>query len=634
MNVPAKAGRTGIAVALGLLCVLGLGLRVVHLAGLSESPYFTRPMIDGQAYDQLALAIRDGAAPARPFYQDPLYPHVLALLYLIFGHRYLAVYVFQLVLGLAAIALVFDTTRRLFEFRAAVAAGLLTAVYPVFIFYEGVIEKTALAVFLVALAAWATACSLAEKRDRWPPLAGVALGLAALVRANLLVLAPLLVMLYALRGQRRTRHALIAAAALATVIGPVALRNTILAREPLLTTTQAGQNLYIGNGPHNRTGQYEAPPWLRASPLYEETDLRTWAETQSGRGLGYGELSRFYLSRTIEQLTRQPAASLRLLARKAVLFLNRTEIPDNYDLSFMARHSPVLRLPLPGFAVVFSLGLAGLLLFFRRSAAHRALALFLLLYAASVITFFVLARYRLPAVAALLPFAGGTTARLLDLLLARRYRRLAALLVLVLAGLAVTLAPVRTADRRNEHAQSLVNLAATYYHEGDTAAATRTYREALELMPGHPRAAHGLGMMMLARGDYRGALGQFEVSTAGRPTDPAMYYHHGQLLERFDRSEEALRSYRRSVELNPAEPRYRFAVGSALQRLGRFGEALALYDTMLTQTPDAAPLHHNRAVALFNLGRLQEAEAELEAVRRLGGEVNPDFERRLRIEPR
>ncbi|MBN2465616.1 hypothetical protein JXD38_08375, partial [candidate division WOR-3 bacterium] len=76
--------------------VLGLGLRISNLADISDSPFFTRPVIDGQVYDSWAMSITESRAPAQPFYQDPLYPYFLALIYSVFGHSYWAVYIVQL----------------------------------------------------------------------------------------------------------------------------------------------------------------------------------------------------------------------------------------------------------------------------------------------------------------------------------------------------------------------------------------------------------------------------------------------------------------------------------------------------------------------------------------------------------
>ena len=139
---------------------LGFGLRVANLRDISNSPFFSRPVIDGQAYDNWAMAIVSGKAPTQPFFQDPLYPYFLALIYSVFGHSYWAVYLIQLVLAMVFLLLIYDTTRRLFDRRAGIAAAAMIALYKPFIFYESQIEKTALAVFHTSLLLWLFVLSL------------------------------------------------------------------------------------------------------------------------------------------------------------------------------------------------------------------------------------------------------------------------------------------------------------------------------------------------------------------------------------------------------------------------------------------------------------------------------------------
>jgi 4-amino-4-deoxy-L-arabinose transferase-like glycosyltransferase len=612
------------------MLLLAVGLRVAHLVDTTDSPFFTRPIIDGRAYDTWALAIRDGTASTAPFYQDPLYPHFLALVYALFGHSFLAVYVLQLLLGVAVTMLVFDTTRLLFDRRAAVIAGLLVAVYRPFMFYEGMIEKTALAVFLTTLFLWALTRSLKSTRAAWPALTGLALGLAALTRANLLVFAPLLVVLYLWHGtRRRWSRALLATAGLLLVIAPVAIRNSVVAREPVLTTTQAGQNFYIGNGPHNRTGQYEAPSWIRANPMFEQQDARAYAENRAGHALSYSGISRFYFALAFRRLRDDPGGFLTLIACKALLYVNNTEVPDNQDLGFFSRYSGVLRLPLPGFGILFALGFAGMLLWFRRSRPHLAQVIFFAGYGATVVAFFVLARYRLPAVPALVPFAGGLAVWTWDRARSRRFRPVAAMLALTVGCLLLTFYPLRRGDRRNEHAQCLVNLASVYYHEGDTLRAVATYEEALFTAPGHGEASRNLGIVMFNRGNLARARELLEQAARANPDNPVTRYHLGRIHEIRGRLDAALTEYDHCTRLRPDELKYGFAGATVLQRLDRHSEALARYDAMLHVAPDDPRIHHNRAVALFNLNRYKEARAALDRTRNLGGPVNPTFERAL-----
>ena len=628
---------------LAAVLALGAGLRFGNITDSADSPFFNRPVIDGQAYDTMALAIRDGTLRQAPFYQDPLYPYFLAATYEVFGHRYWPVYVIQALLGCIVILLVWDMARLLFDWRAGVLAGLLVAGYRTLIFYEGVIDKTALSVFLTALFLWLAVRSSKSRHPAWPLLGGVALGLAALTRANLLVFAPFLALGYIFARRqvkpetapRATRtgagfaRAGIALAGLALVIAPVSIRNSVIAREFVLTTTQAGQNFYIGNSEYNRTGQYEAPPWVRANPRFEETDFNSYADKAAGRKLGYAEASEFYFRTAYNWMKSSPAGFLKLLLRKAVLYLNNFEVPDSYDLAFLSRYSFVLRLPLFGFGIAFAFGMAGIFLFFRRSIAHLGLAIFFVVFSATVVAFFVLDRYRLPAVAALTPFAGAMPLWLWDRLRRKRYRGFSGGLVLCAGCLALTLYPLQGPGKTTQ-AQSLVNLGSRFLEEGDTSRALNAFNDALALQPGLPGALRNLGILRLRRGDQAQALADLQAAERSDPTDPFTRYYLGIAYEARNELEAALAEYRKSVDLSPSELKFRFGLGTALQKLGRYSSALDQYDTLLVLAPENPAVLHNRSVALYHLGRYREAAAALDEARRLGGPVNPNFERLLR----
>jgi Flp pilus assembly protein TadD len=659
---PGRGTSTRVWLLLAVLA-LGLGLRVTNLADISDSPFFTRPVIDGQAYDTWAMAIVEGKAPAQPFYQDPLYPYFLALIYSVFGHSYWAVYLFQLALALAFLLLAYDTARRLFDWRAGIAAAAMAALYKPFIFYESQIEKTALAVFVTALFLWLLVRSLGPARlppigNRqsaignlmWPLASGIALGLAALTRANTLLFAPLLPLALALKPQATSRKLRIRAAALSVlgvllVIAPVSIRNSILASEFTLTTAQAGQNLYIGNSQYNTTGQYQAPPWVRANPEFEQPDFAEYARKTTASELSPGQVSRFYVRAALDWAKTHPRDFAKLLWRKTVLYFNNFEVPDNQDIYFFARYSWVLRLPLLSFGFVFALGLAAMILL-ARGLGRFSLVVFFFGYAASVIVFFVFSRYRVPALPALLPFAGAMLPWLADQVPRRSSfivhrssltasrssspARLAGGLALILATFALTLYPVHHGAGKTEAAQSFTNLASIYYREGDTAKAVATYEEALSTKPGHAEASRNLGIIMLGRGNTDRAFQFLSDAARAEPSNPYTHVYLGRVYQRQGRPETAFLEFRKAVALSPGRVEFRFELATALQQLNNYPQALAQYDTMIQLAPDNPVVRHNFAVCLYNMGRLDDARVQLEAARRLGGPVNPRFDSLLR----
>jgi 4-amino-4-deoxy-L-arabinose transferase-like glycosyltransferase len=647
-------GTSALAWLLLAVLVLGLGLRIANLADISDSPFFSRPVIDGQVYDQWAMSIVEGKAPAQPFYQDPLYPYFLALIYSVFGHSYWAVYLSQLALAMIFLLLVYDTTRRLFDQRAAVAAAAMAALYKPFIFYESQIEKTALAVFLTALFLWLFVRGAGRKPQTtsrqtdigsllWSSASGIALGLAALTRANTLLFAPLLPLALALKqaGNPRLRlgTAAVGLLGVALVIAPVSIRNSILAHEFVLTTTQAGQNLYIGNSQYNTTGQYQAPPWVRPNPEFEQPDFAEYANKTAGRTLSYSGVSNFYSRAAMNWATSHGRDFTKLLWRKTVLYFNNFEVPDNQDIYFFSRYSWVLRLPLFSFGLVFALGLAAMILT-ARGLGRLSIVIFFFGYAASVIVFFVFSRYRIPALPALFPFAGAMLPWLADSAMARPSphasrpafpARLAGALALVLAAFGLTLYPVHHGAGKTEAAQSLVNLGSLYYHEGDTARAIAAFEEALSTRPGHAEASRNLGIIMLGRGNTDQAFRLLSDAAGGEPSNPTTHLYLGRIYERQGQFETAYLEFGRAVALAPGRVEFRFELATALQRLNRYPQALAQYDTMIQLAPDNPVVRHNYAVCLYNIGQLDDARVQLEAARRLGGPVNPKFDSLLRI---
>ena len=85
------------------------------MLALLRLPLFERLIIDSQMYDELAKWIAAGnwLGGGRTFYQDPLYPYLLALFYRCFGHDLLVVRLFQAGLGVATCALVALVGRRM-----------------------------------------------------------------------------------------------------------------------------------------------------------------------------------------------------------------------------------------------------------------------------------------------------------------------------------------------------------------------------------------------------------------------------------------------------------------------------------------------------------------------------------------
>ena len=105
---------------------VALLVRLVHVWQIRAAPFFSVLMGDSHGYDEWAQRIAGGEWLGHEvFYQAPLYPYLLGVIYAIAGRHLLLVRIVQVVIGSASCALLALAAARLFSTRrvGVVAAG-------------------------------------------------------------------------------------------------------------------------------------------------------------------------------------------------------------------------------------------------------------------------------------------------------------------------------------------------------------------------------------------------------------------------------------------------------------------------------------------------------------------------------
>ncbi len=544
----------------------------MFVAQAVTDPQLRALAIDARFYHDMGVRFAQGDVlfGPGPLWFAPLYPYVVGACYRAFGAFPGVVLALQLALGVLTAWLGWRVAAR-FSRGAGLVAGLLLALTPVSPVYEIQLLYTAVAVALTA--AYLAAQLRAARREALAPAfgAGALLGLLSLASASALLFAPFGA--WRLDGARRARRALAFAAGVALPLLPVLVRNGVVGGEWTPITANGGMLLATGFAPESLGGRalLRTPSDFGPGGAYVRE-----AEAATGREMTLAEASRWHRDAALARIRDDPAWAAGLVARKIGLLANAREIDDNLGPSSFAERVGMVRFA-PAPWAWFALGaVAGIGFALRRRDAAageaRTLALFAVVYAASLLPFFVTARYRLPLVVPCAVLAGFAFHATRDAWRAGRRRELVApgLIVLACAPLVFRDPGVREdpALRRNATGAALLG-------EGRAAEALALLDRAIAEDPALPGAHANRALALLELGRSEEALA---AATEAARLDPALasaWQTRGAILARGGRMEEAVESFRRAAELGPRDPVAWGNLARALAETGRYAEAAA-----------------------------------------------------------
>jgi Flp pilus assembly protein TadD len=112
------------------------------------------------------------------------------------------------------------------------------------------------------------------------------------------------------------------------------------------------------------------------------------------------------------------------------------------------------------------------------------------------------------------------------------------------------------------------------------------------------------------KGNFSGALEQYQRAVEKNPNDPRSLNDLGQVLVRLGRTKEALPHFNRAIELNPSEWAPRFNLANAYGKLADWPRAIAEYQRAAELFPDDYVTHYNLAMAFHKAGQEAPAVAE------------------------
>jgi 4-amino-4-deoxy-L-arabinose transferase-like glycosyltransferase len=339
-----------------------------------QSPDWLTEWTDQNGYTRLGQALaQTGQFTRYPFYpkfipevlRTPGYPLFVAAVNRTIGEGHLPVAIAQAFVFAALCLIVYETARRVAGDRTALAAGLVTALYPTFPYFGALTLTELFTTFVVTLGVYLWLRAL-DDGGRWAIAAGGVLGWAALTRPTFQYMSIALAgaaWIIAPRTAAARRRTIVVLATVAVVIAPWLLYNYV--HFQTLTFTPAGG---IGRGLFEGVWQVAMPG--RVQTRLTDLAATTWNRDEldakvtavaSQSGLDAGLLLRYvhqwqdvrrmwdtpqdpmeraiarvaadheYGRLGLEEIGRDPIAHAWRRATRGVLLLWITEIPVRYS---------------------------------------------------------------------------------------------------------------------------------------------------------------------------------------------------------------------------------------------------------------------------------------------------------------
>jgi Tfp pilus assembly protein PilF len=650
----------------GLIVALLVGA-VVRAAQLwwasAHVPDFAAPMLDAgfhhywaslivDATTQVPAWMDDPEVATTPYYRPPGYVWALAAVYALSGGSIVAAKVVQAAVGLGGVAIVYALGRRLLDARAATAGALAAALSPSLLYFEGELVAAALASVLVTSWAWLALSPRSPSPSLLrASLLGALVGVACWVRPSLVVLAPVLLVVWAWRlqdggdeeeaGPRPSKaHARAAwstaggvfVVAVVLVTAPVTVRNLIVGGEAVWISMNAPITARYGNhaaadGHHVRLPTTGVLAGLTTVSASGYPRVRRHVAEQLGRPvvsegsdageatLGWGELGSILRKESMSWAAGDQAAFAALTIRKALLLIGPAEVSNNKQVQLAINDSPVLRWLPARWRWVAPLALVGVVALWRRRRRRASALLFggVSLLLATVVPFLAAARFRLPTLGLVTALAGVGLIALLDSL--RDPTRAGDRGPLLAAGLVgALLFGVNWTGYRPDESRWRLDRATALLRADDDDGALVELDAALAQDSRNADAYRQRGLLHARRGAADLALQDLQQAVAlggGPAADAALATVKTQLgaTDTF-----TLRQFEALLEKDPDRTDVLYNYGLALSRRGRPADARVVYERLLALTPASADARNNLGRVLLQLNDPRGAIAHFDAV--------------------
>lgn len=345
--------------------------------------------LDSPAEDAANTRLWAGWLHVPQFYQDPLYAYGLAAVFGIFGHEVRLVVVIQLVGGALCVVLIWDLTRRAFDDLTAAVAALVSLLCGPLLFYELLLLRDAAMVAVSLLLIWLLFQPRVRRTNVGMLVLGMVIAVGCLLKTSFVLTGILAWLGLLIFDGFSARHGLLVGA-VAVLLMPLAMRNAAVG-VPILSVASSGPLTFVVSNdaaypPDSGFGVDSSllAHFLGGTPGRWRDAARMTSATQSLTGYG---------TQLWDKWTR---------------VWHWYEMPNNENFYYARSLIPALSWLPVTFWSIAPLGLVGIALSWKEWRRRWPLIVLLCATIAPLLIFYVLGRFRVAVIAAVIPFAAHT----------------------------------------------------------------------------------------------------------------------------------------------------------------------------------------------------------------------------------
>ena len=182
---------------------------------------------------------------------------------------------------------------------------------------------------------------------------------------------------------------------------------------------------------------------------------------------------------------------------------------------------------------------------------------------------------------------------------------------------------------RPDFAEAYNNRAHIYMETGNYAASETDFIKALELDPYYVSGWYNRGNLYRKMRRFEDAISAYTQALNLDRNRAEVYNNRGTAKTMAGQYREAISDFDMALKLEPQNVSFLNNRGNAYKDMGDVTRAIKDFNTAIRLNPKYSNAYHNRAVVYYDTGDFESAKRDIEQVKRLGGYVNPAFEKVL-----